>query len=291
MTLLAFSASTYSCSTSVAGDDRSSISSSSSSQSDVSSGGRLPFWAEPSARLHPSNETASSSSTLKALTGSDQRLHATAGARPSSGQLQPRGLNDSGRQSSLDSGIGIAAGSQSSYSGSCSSYTGSLDTSSQGGSEEFGSVASLPTSSPPSAPPPSPPPSHQSTSNPEHRSCGTTLCPWNSRSSSSLSHRHSDEHQPPSLLRLLGYDTPRRALQSPSEREPSKKHGPPELCGDSRSSQDGGESWGQKLSSRSQRCGSWGSDRAPSVDAEQKCTPRLLQQPGDSASASEVGKE
>ncbi|CAG03289.1 unnamed protein product, partial [Tetraodon nigroviridis] len=145
------------CSTSVAGDDQSSISSSSSSQSEVSGGGRPLFWVEPSARLHLSNETASSSSTLKALTASDHRLHAPAlggaGARPSSSQpqlqLRPRGLNDSGRQSSLDSGIGIAAGSQSSYSGSFSSYTGSLDTSSQGGSEEFGSVASLPTSSPP----------------------------------------------------------------------------------------------------------------------------------------------
>lgn len=259
------------------------MSSSSSSQSDVSSGGRLPFWAEPSERLHLSNETASSSSTLKPLTGSDHRLHTTAlggsGARPSSSQLQPRGLTHSGRQSSLDSGIGIAAGSQSSYSGSFSSDTGSLDTSSQGGSEEFGSVASLPT-----APPPPPPPSLQSTSNAEHSSCATTPCPW----SSSLSYRHSAEHQSPSLLTLLGYDTPRRALQSLSVREPSEKRGPPELCRGSRSSQDGGESWGQKLSSRSQRSSSWGSDRAPSVDGEEKCTPRLLQQPAHLAS--EVGK-
>lgn len=253
----------------------------------MSSGGRLPFWVEPSARLQLSNETASSSSTLKALTGSDHRLHAVAlggsGARPSSSQLQPRGLNDSGRQSSLDSGFGTAAGSQSSYSGSFSSYTGSLDTSSHGGSEEFGSASSLPTSSPPSAPPPSPPPSLQSTSNLEHRSSATTPCPWNARSSSSLPHRHSDEHQTPSLLRLLGYDTPRRALQSPSVREPSKKHGLPELCRDSRSCQDGGESWRQKLSSRSQCSSSWGTDRAPSVDGEERCTPRPLQPPGDLA--------
>lgn len=164
----------------------------------------------------------------------------------------------------MDSGIGIAAGSQSSYSGSFSSYTGSLDTSSQGGSEEFGSVASLPTSSPPSAPPPSPPPSVQPTSEPDHRSSAATPCLWNSRS------RHGDEHQTPSLLRLLGYDTPRRALQSPP-----MKHGPLQLCRDSRSGQDGGQS---------QRC----SDRAPSVDGERKVTPRLLQQPGDSAS--EVGQ-
>lgn len=288
-------ASTYSCSTSVASDDQSSISSSSSSQSDVSSGGRLPFWVEPLARLHLSNETASSSSTLKSPTGSDNRLHPTAlggpVARPSSSQLRPRGLNDSGRQSSLDSGIGIAAGSQSSYSGSFSSYTGSLDTSSQGGSEEYGSVASLPTSLPPSVPPLSPPPSIQSTPNPEHRSSAATPCPSTSRSSSSLSHRHSDEHPTPSLLRLLGYDSPRSTLQSLFVREPSKKPGLPELCRDNRSSQDRGDSWGQKSSNRSQRCISCGSDRAPSVDSEERCTPRLLLQHGDLANEeTQVGR-
>ncbi|CAG5929097.1 unnamed protein product [Menidia menidia] len=46
---LASSASTYSWTTSVAGDDR-SLSSSSSSQSDASYGSRRPFWAEPPAR-------------------------------------------------------------------------------------------------------------------------------------------------------------------------------------------------------------------------------------------------
>ncbi|XP_053183395.1 protein Dok-7 [Scomber japonicus] len=155
--LASSTASTYSCSTSVAGDDH-SISSSSSSQSDTSYGSRLPFWVEPLARPHPSNETASSSSTLKALASSDDRLYAVAsgssGIRPSSAQLHTRGLHDSGRQSSLDSGIGIAAGSQSSYSGSFSSYTGSLDMASQGGGEDFGSLASLPA---PPLPPSSPP--------------------------------------------------------------------------------------------------------------------------------------
>lgn len=276
--------STYSCSTSVAGDDQSSISSSSSSQSDVSSGGRLAFWVEPSARLHLSNEAASSCSAMKALSGSHHLLRATAGGasgpRPSSSQSQARRLNDSGRQSSLDSGIGIAAGSQSSYSGSFSSYTGSLDSSSQGGSEEFGSIASLPASPPPSAPPPSPPPSLQCTFNPENRSCATTPCPWNFNFS--LSQRHSGEHQTPSLLRLLGYDSPRRVLQSPSVREASKKHGK------HGGSQGGGESWGQRLSSRRQRTSSWGSDMAPSVDGEENCTPNLLTQAGDLAS--EVGK-
>ncbi|XP_029706884.1 protein Dok-7-like isoform X4 [Takifugu rubripes] len=281
--LASSTASTYSCSTSVAGDDQSSVSSSSSSQSDVSIAGRLPFWAEPSARPHLSNETASSSSTLKALAGPDNRLQPTAlgslGARPSSGQLHPRGLNDSGRQSSLDSGIGIVAGSQSSYSGSFSSYTGSLDTSSQGGSEEYCSVASLLTSSPPYVPPPSPPPSIQSVPNLEHRSSAASPCPCTPTSSFSWSQRHGDERQTPSVLRLLGYDSPRSTLQISSLREPSRKQGPPELCRDSRSSQDGG----QKSSSGSQRCSSRGSDRAPSVGSAERCSLRLLLQHRDAA--------
>lgn len=292
------SASTYSLSTSVAGDDRSSISSSSSSQSDASYGGRLPFWVEPSARPHLSNETASSSSTLKALTSSDDRLYAavlgSSGTRPSATQLHPRGLNDSGRQSSLDSGIGIVAGSQSSYSGSFSSYTGSLDMASQGGGEEFGSVASLPAppSSPPSIPPPTPPPLSQATLTPEHSSA-TSSCPCASRSSSCASRRHSEEYHIPSLLwsRLLGYDTPRSLLQTLSTREPSAQQGPPELCSDSRSSADGGGGQGQRLSNSPtgaraqrqamvQRSHSWGSERALSVDSEGRSTPRPLLQPG-----------
>uniref|UniRef100_A0A3B4T839 Docking protein 7 n=1 Tax=Seriola dumerili TaxID=41447 RepID=A0A3B4T839_SERDU len=218
--------STYSCSTSVAGDDRSSISSSSSSQSDTSYGSRLPFRVEPLARPHLSNETASSSSTVKALASSDDRLYAAvmggAGIRPSSAQPHPRGLHDSGRQSSLDSGIGIATGSQSSYSGSCSSCTGSLDTASQGGGEEFGSVASLPVPPPPSSPlsilppssPPPPPPS------PSH-----------------------EEYQIPSLLRLR-YDTPRSLLQTLSLRETSAHGALPELGRVSRNSGDGEGSQG-----------------------------------------------
>lgn len=289
-------ASTYSCSTSVAGDDQSSISSSSSSQSEASYGGRLPFLVEPSARPHLSNETASSSSTLKALTSSDDRLYAavlgSSGTRPSSTQLLLRGLNDSGRQSSLDSGIGIAAGSQLSYSGSFSSYTGSLDTASHGGGEEFGSVASLPAppSSPPSIPPPTPPPPLQSTLTPEHSSATSTSCPCASRSSSCASWRHSEEYQNPSLLRLR-YDTPRSLLQALSMREPTAQQGPPELCRDSRSSADRGGSQGQMLSdsptgpraqrqAMMQRSHSWGSERAPSVDSEGRSTPRPLLLPG-----------
>ena len=296
------SASTYSCSTSVAGDDQSSISSSSSSQSDTSYGSRLPFWVEPLARQHLPSETASSSSTLKALTSSDDRLYAavmgSSGTRPSSAQLHPRGLHDSGRQSSLDSGIGIATGSQSSYSGSCSSYTGSLDTASQGGVEEFGSVASLPAppSSPPSVPPPTPPPPppppspFQCTPTPDHSSASASSCPCASRSSSCASRRHSEEYQIPSLLRLR-YDTPRSLLQTLSLREPSTQEGQPEPGRDSRSSSDGGGSQGQTLSispirlaqrqAMMQRSLSWGSERVPSVDSEGRSTPRLLLVPGE----------
>ncbi|TKS69197.1 Protein Dok-7 [Collichthys lucidus] len=301
--LASSSASTYSCSTSVAGDDQRSISSSSSSQSDTSYGSRLPFWVEPSGRPHLSNETASSSSTLKALTSSDDRLYAgvmgSSGTHPSSGQLHPRGLHDSGRQSSLDSGIGIATGSQSSYSGSCSSYTGSLDTASQGGGEEFGSVASLPAppSSPPSpptsppAPPTSPPPPpFQSTLTPEHSSATSSPCPCASRSSSRTSRRHSDEYRIPSLLRLW-YDTPRSLLQTLTLREPSAQEGPPVLCRDSMSSVDGGSSQGQTLSNSPtgpwaqrqammQRSHSWGSEMAPSVDSEGRSTPITPLAPG-----------
>ncbi|XP_070779364.1 protein Dok-7-like [Enoplosus armatus] len=297
--LASSTASTYSCSTSVAGDDQSSISSSSSSQSDASYGSRLPFWVEPLGRPHLSNETASSSSTLKALNSSDDRLYAavmgSSGTRPSSAQLHPRGLHDSGRQSSLDSGIGIAAGSQSSYSGSFSS--GSLDTTSQGGGEEFGSLASLPAapplSSPPFVPPPTPPPPpFQSTLHQEHSSAtSSSSSPCASRSSSSASWRHSDEYQIPSLLRLR-YDTPRSLLQTLSQREPSTHEGPPEPGRDSRGSGDGGGSHGQRLCNsptgpRAQRqammqCShSWGSDRAPSVDSEGTSTPRPLLVRGD----------
>ena len=280
ITFLPSSASTYSSSTSAAGDDHSSISSSSSSQSDTSYGSRHPLWVEPLSRPHPSNETASSTSTLKALTSSDDRLYAAvmggAGTRPSSTQLRPRGLHDSGRQSSLDSGIGIAAGSQSSYSGSCSSCTGSLDTASQGGGEEFGSVASLPSpppsllpsAHPPSSPPPPPPSPFQSTVTPEHNSATSSSYSCSSRSSSSASLRHSEEYQIPSLLRQQ-YDTPRSLLQTLSLRETSAQGARLEVGRDSRDSGDGASSQGLSMMQRSH---SWGSERAPSVDSEGRST-------------------
>uniref|UniRef100_A0A3P9IHV8 Docking protein 7 n=1 Tax=Oryzias latipes TaxID=8090 RepID=A0A3P9IHV8_ORYLA len=104
--------STSSCSTSVAGDDH-SLSGASSCQSEASYGGRPACWVEPSVRPHLSGEMEAN--RLNALTRSDERLH-EAVTRPASAQLRPRCLHDCGRQSSLDSGIGITTGSQSSFS-------------------------------------------------------------------------------------------------------------------------------------------------------------------------------
>ncbi|XP_039860478.1 protein Dok-7-like isoform X1 [Simochromis diagramma] len=289
--LASSTASSYSCSTSVAGDDHSSISSSSSSQSDASYGSRLPVWAEPLGRLHLSSETASSSSTLKALASSDDRLYSAVlgGSRshPSSTHIHPRGLHDSGRQSSLDSGIGIATGSHSSYSGSYSSCTGSLDMASGGVGEEFGSVASLPPapsfpSSPPSAPPPTPPSSpFQPMLIPEGNTASFSC---SSRSASRTSRRHSEEYRIPSLLRLW-YDTPRSLLRAQPQKKPSSHGAQSELSKDNKSSGDGGDGQGQggvmaQRQAMMQRSHSWGSERAPSVDSEGRATPRPLLVPG-----------
>ncbi|XP_016522204.1 protein Dok-7-like isoform X2 [Poecilia formosa] len=290
--LASSSSSTYSCSTSVAGDDH-SFSSSSSSQSDASYGHRFPFWVEPSVRSHLSNEMSSSSSTLKALTRSDDRLYGAArdgsGSHQSSVQRQPRGLNDCDRQSSLDSGIGIATGSQSSYSGSYSSCNGSLDMASQGGGaagggEDDESVISPPAPfSPPSSPPPMPPSSpFQPTVVPER------TCP--SRCASQASRRHSTEYQIPSLLRQW-YDTPRSLLQALTLREPSAQKAPLDLGGKACAGQEQMLMRGpSKLRAQCQwmkQCShSWGSERAPPVDSEGGSTPG-----GQAASSSSVPAE
>ncbi|XP_014903782.1 protein Dok-7-like isoform X2 [Poecilia latipinna] len=277
--LASSSSSTYSCSTSVAGDDH-SFSSSSSSQSDASYGHRFPFWVEPSVRSHLSNEMSSSSSALKALTRSDDRLYGAArdgsGSHQSSAQRQPRGLNDCDRQSSLDSGIGIATGSQSSYSGSYSSCNGSLDMASQGGGaagggEDDESVISPPAPfNPPSSPPPMPPSSpFQPTVVPER------TCP--SRCASQASRRHSTEYQIPSLLRQW-YDTPRSLLQALTLREPSAQKAPLDLGGKACAGQEqmlmrGPSKLRAQCQWMKQRSHSWGSERAPPVDSEGGSTP------------------
>ncbi|XP_040042150.2 protein Dok-7 [Gasterosteus aculeatus] len=294
--LASSTASMYSFRSSVAGDNQSSISSSSSSHSDASCGSRLSSRGEPLAQPLVSNVTGSSSSTLKAMTSSDDWLYAavmgSAGTRPSSAQLHPRGLYDSGWQSSLDSGIGIAAGSQSSSSGSFSSCTGSLDMAGAGGEGEFTSVHSLPVlkpppSLPPAVPPPVPSP-FQSTLSPELSSASSSG-PWVSRSCSRASERHSGEYQIPSLLSLQ-YDTPRSLLKAMSLGEPSIS----EAGRYSRSSMSRGDRWdgqGQTLSNmppgtRAQRLGttehshSCGSERAPPVESEERATPRPLLVPG-----------
>nr|XP_057933043.1 protein Dok-7 [Doryrhamphus excisus] len=257
-------ASTSSCSTSLAGDDRSSISSSSSGQSDTSYGSRLPFWVEPLAKLHLSGETASSSSTLKVFTNSDDRLYAAVMgcSAPSSARHHPRGLHDSGRQSSLDSGIGIATGS----SGSFSSCTGSLDMAVQGAGEEFGSMISLPAPhilSPPSSP------------FLEHNISRS----FASRCSS------SDECQNPSLLRLR-YDVPRSLLQKGTLRNISAVKGTPiEQCRpnmlvtDGVGSQDRGLTEG---STAAQLQLSWSSETAPPVDGGERSPTQHLLLPGES---------
>ncbi|XP_015244514.1 PREDICTED: protein Dok-7-like [Cyprinodon variegatus] len=287
--LASSSSSTYSCSTSVAGDDH-SISSSSSSQSDASYGGRFPFWVEPSARLHLSNEMASSSSTLKALTRSDDRLYGALReglvGRQSSMQSQPCGLNDCDRQSSLDSGIGIAAGSQSSYSGSYSSCNGSLDMASQAGGEDRDGAAVPPTLlNPPFSPPSTPPSSPFQLLITQEHNC-------QSRCASQTSRKRSEEYQIPGLLRRW-YDTPRSLLQALTLREPSAKKGTTDLG--SNTSTDRGCSQEQMLRNgprnrraqcqlMMQRSLSWGSEWAPPVDSEGRSTPTAQAAPAGSVS-------
>ncbi|XP_051983260.1 protein Dok-7 isoform X1 [Xyrauchen texanus] len=144
-------ASTFSYGASLAGDDRSiSSSSSENSHSDNSLGSRLAIWPEPVRHTTP----VEPSSTLVGPAGfkntacsvsasSDERLYGAmmGGLQPPSKPPQPRGLQDAGRQSSTDSGI--ATGSHSSYSGSFSSYTSSMDIG-HGETYDFGSLMSLP---------------------------------------------------------------------------------------------------------------------------------------------------
>ncbi|XP_023816728.1 protein Dok-7-like isoform X3 [Oryzias latipes] len=258
--LTSSTASTSSCSTSVAGDDH-SLSGASSCQSEASYGGRPACWVEPSVRPHLSGEMAAN--RLNALTRSDDRLH-EAVTRPASAQLRPRCLHDCGRQSSLDSGIGITTGSQSSFS----SRTASLEMTGQGAGEEYCSPTSLPPpphppSSPPCAPPLTPPPlSFQLPEQPSASSC------------SGASRLHSAEYQIPSLLRLW-YETPRRLLQ-PQTQPPA----PPVMGRAENRGSAGGVQVQTASSSRpkappqaaTQRCHFWGSERAPSVDREGSCT-------------------
>ncbi|XP_076144427.1 protein Dok-7-like [Alosa pseudoharengus] len=204
-------ASTSSYSTSVAGDDRSisgSSDASDTSQSDSSIGSRLAAWADPSSGAGPAEAAGQSAGTRNAplladerqlplvtLVGGTRLPGVAVGGASAKPARSRRGLQEIGRQSSSDSGI--ATGSHSSYSGSFSSYTSSLDvgvgSGGNGGGDDFGSVLSLPP-----APHPLATPAGAATTPAERTLCTCPPCPGH-------------EYQVPSSLRYL-YDTPRSLL-------------------------------------------------------------------------------
>ncbi|MCJ8730290.1 hypothetical protein PDJAM_G00182590 [Pangasius djambal] len=200
------------------GDARSiSSSSSETSHSDASLSSRLATWADPVRYPTPTETLVSVPGATGSRPSSEE--HHEGLLRPPTKPPRPRGLQEAGRQSSTDSGI--ATGSHSSYSGSFSSYTGSLDTT-QGETEEFGSVMSLTLNTNSSTNPNTPtstsstnprlPPQFQTSSilvsptalPPGHRPC---VCPI-----TGVSEAQESEYQVPVQL-LQHYDTPRRLIQ------------------------------------------------------------------------------
>ncbi|KAB5581444.1 hypothetical protein PHYPO_G00175760 [Pangasianodon hypophthalmus] len=200
------------------GDARSiSSSSSETSHSDASLSSRLATWADPVRYPTPTEPSVCVSGATGSRPSSEE--HHEGLLRPPTKPPRPRGLQEAGRQSSTDSGI--ATGSHSSYSGSFSSYTGSLDTT-QGETEEFGSVMSLTLNTNSSTNPNTPtstsntiprlPPQFQTSSilaspaalPPGHRPC---VCPV-----TGVSEAQESEYQVPVQL-LQHYDTPRRLIQ------------------------------------------------------------------------------
>ncbi|XP_028840821.1 protein Dok-7 isoform X2 [Denticeps clupeoides] len=183
-------ASTSSYSTSVAEDDQSvsgSSESSDSSQSDGSIGSRLTVWTDPPA--HPTSVEAVSQSESRCLPQHEEKpmVNLVGGAKTTGDPQRSRKLQEIGRQGSSDSGI--ATGSHSSYSGSFSSYTDSLDNAAPG--EEYASFHSL-----------------VPHSGPDHVPCTCPPCPGH-------------EYQVPTSLRYV-YDTPKslRQLRQGSIRSP-----------------------------------------------------------------------
>ncbi|XP_048381234.1 uncharacterized protein dok7b isoform X1 [Stegostoma tigrinum] len=169
------------------GDDRSlssSTESSDTSQSDSASlGSRMTLWPEqlPVSGLP---EGHSLGLAAKGLGTAEEKLYAevTRGSKPPPKPPRSRKLQEVGRQSSSDSGIATA--SHSSYSGSFSSYAGSLDVCQ---SDEFGSLLSIPSAWP----------------------AERTLCTCETPGS---------EYQVPSSVRHH-YDTPRSVLQVAATKE------------------------------------------------------------------------
>nr|XP_040038448.1 protein Dok-7-like isoform X9 [Gasterosteus aculeatus aculeatus] len=143
LSLLSHQSSTASSSycPSAGGDDRSisgSSDASDTSQSDGSIGSRAAVWTEPAS--NPSDGGGGGHhAAAKSASQSIEKLSVTQGGVERPAAKPPRQLQEIGRQSSSDSGIATA--SHSSYSGSFSSCTGSLDITS---GEDFGSVLSLP---------------------------------------------------------------------------------------------------------------------------------------------------
>lgn len=156
------------------------------SQSDCSISSHPALWIEsilpnPSERSHQLAPKPSSQGDDKPSESSNDELRVPADP------VHSRKLKDTGRQNSSDSGI--ATGSHSSYTGSFSSYSDSLDAAGPG--NEYGTLLNLP------------PPAY-----PEKHLC---TCP------PSPAH----EYQVPSSLRYL-YDTPRRILEITGTSESSR---------------------------------------------------------------------
>ncbi|XP_078413472.1 uncharacterized protein dok7b [Cetorhinus maximus] len=177
------------------GDDRSlssSTESSDASQSDSASlGSRLTLWPEQPAagglqEGHPLGTGA------RGLGPAEEKLYAevTRGSKPPAKPPRSRRLQEVGRQSSSDSGIATASHSSSSYSGSFSSYAGSLDVCQ---SDEFGSLLSL---------------------LPSNLPAERTLCTCEVPAPPAP----ASEYQVPSSLRHH-YDTPRSVLQAAALKE------------------------------------------------------------------------
>ncbi|XP_067838196.1 uncharacterized protein dok7b [Heptranchias perlo] len=176
------------------GDDRSlssSTESSDTSQSDSASiGSRLTLW--PEQLVVSGLQEGHSPAAARGLGPAEEKLYpeVVKGSKPPPKPPRSRKLQEVGRQSSSDSGIATA--SHSSYSGSFSSYTGSLDVCP---SDEFGSLLSLPAALP----------------------AERALCTCRPGEAPRTS---ASEYQVPSSLRHH-YDTPRSVLQAAAAREVS----------------------------------------------------------------------
>ncbi|XP_072371822.1 protein Dok-7 isoform X2 [Scyliorhinus torazame] len=185
------------------GDDRSlssSTESSDTSQSDSASmGSRLTLWPEQ-LTVSGLQEGHSLGPAARGLGPAEEKIYAevTRGSKPPPKPPRSRKLQEVGRQSSSDSGIATA--SHSSYSGSFSSYTGSLDVCQ---SDEFGSLLSLPS----------------------HLPAERTLCTCEAPATP------GSEYQVPSSIQHH-YDTPRSVIQAAAMKEAQPVTSPPSVFKD-----------------------------------------------------------